>query len=65
MFNDKDVADPDNVLIIEGIKVASENLDKIVTDIVQKSWNVELLKEQEALAQHKEVAWSGIVKYPF
>ena len=56
MFNDKDVADPDNVLIIEGIKVASENLDKIVTDIVQKSWNVELLKEQEALAQHKEVA---------
>lgn len=47
MFNEKDVTDPDNVLIIEGIKVASENLDKIVTDIVQKSWNVELLKQQE------------------
>lgn len=49
MFNQKDVSDPDNVLIIEGIKVASESLDEIVTDIVQKSWNVELMKQQEKL----------------
>lgn len=50
MFNEKDVTDPDNVLIIEGIKVASENLDKIVTDIVQKSWSVEILKQPEPVA---------------
>ncbi|MCD6063271.1 MAG: hypothetical protein K0R82_1182, partial [Flavipsychrobacter sp.] len=54
MFNQKDVTDPDNVLIIEGIKVASENLDKIVTDIVQKSWNVELMRQQEKLASEIE-----------
>ncbi|WP_276132963.1 PAS domain-containing protein [Polluticoccus soli] len=56
MFNQNDVSDPDNVLIIEGIKVASENLDTIVTDIVHKSWNVELMRQQEKLASEIEAA---------
>lgn len=47
MFNQQDISDPDNKLIIEGIKVASENLDTIVTEIVQKSWSIELMKKEQ------------------
>lgn len=53
MFNQQDISDPDNQLIIEGIKVASENLDEIVTEIVKKSWSVELLKQQELFQAEK------------